>query len=174
MFFSTVGNKIAPEFDRDRILNLENRELLELCKVEAFIGSGPGGQHRNKNYTAVRLIFKLCDQIYAEDATNRSQKQNIDAALQKLRLKIACMWRKKAPELAGYCHLNSENSLYALEVAKLIDMLADCKLDHKCAALRLNISASKLLKEIARIPELYLEFQQERARLNLNELKMPR
>jgi hypothetical protein len=84
------------------------------------------------------------------------------------------MWRKKAPDLAGYCHLNSENSLYALEVAKLIDILADCKLDHKCAALRLNISASKLLKEIARIPELWLEFQQERARLNLNELKMPR
>ena len=174
MFFSTLGSKIAPEFDRNIILSLPDREFLEYCKVEAFIGSGPGGQHRNRNYTAVRLIFKLCEEITSEDATNRSQKQNIALALQKLRIKIACLWRNNAPETVDYTHLNSENILYALEVAKLIDMLADCRLDHKYAALRLNISASKLLKELARIPEVWQSFQQERKKLGLSELKMPR
>jgi protein subunit release factor B len=174
MFFSTADIKNISGIDRDAVLSLDDRQLLELCRVEAFTGSWPGGQHRNRNYTAVRIIFKAFPEFSAEDSVNRSQKQNIASALQKLRIKMAVLWRKEAPELYNYTHLNTSNILYALELARLLDMVKSCDLDHKEAALRLNLSNSKLLKELYRLPEVWQQFQAARAEFGLMELKPPR
>lgn len=173
MFFSTVDAKNLPELDRDEILTLNDRQLLELCRVESFVGSGPGGQHRNRNYTAVRVIFKAHEELSAEDSVNRSQKQNIASALQKLRLKIALSWRKDAPELYNYTHFNSDNPAYALELAKMLDIIKSVKFDHKEAALRLNLSNSKLLKELSRNAEVWQQFHSARASFGLMPLKLP-
>lgn len=39
----------------NRYLDLTDEELMRQCEVNTFKASGPGGQHRNKRESAVRL-----------------------------------------------------------------------------------------------------------------------
>ena len=174
MFFSGVDSKDSPLYDRDVLLLMSDSDLADLCRIEAFVGTGPGGQHRNRNYTAVRVRLKDMDLIVAEESSFRSQKQNLTAALNKIRLKIALSWRKDHPENTSYTHLNENNPLYALELARLLDAVLQSNFDHKKAAESTGLSASKLLKELARNYEVWAEFQAARAELGLSELKKPR
>ncbi|HUJ29158.1 MAG TPA: peptide chain release factor-like protein [Myxococcales bacterium] len=66
---------------------LADEELLAQCEVHAFRGSGPGGQHRNKTETAVRLVH-LPSGVTANGADQRSREQNLRAALGRLREKL--------------------------------------------------------------------------------------
>lgn len=174
MFFSTVTLENAPEVDRDALLSADDRTLADFCRMEAFVGTGPGGQHRNRNYTAVRVRLKCLDSIVAEESAFRSQKQNLSSALNKIRLKIALCWRKSYPENAAYIHLSENNTLYALELAKLLDAVVQNNFDHKAAAESTGLSASKLMKELARNWKVWAEFQAARSELGLSELKKPR
>ncbi len=69
-------------------LQLDDARLLLECDVELFIGSGPGGQHRNKTESAVRLRHRPSG-IVAIAAERRSQFQNRNRALRRLRQKLA-------------------------------------------------------------------------------------
>ena len=62
-------------------------------RVETFKASGPGGQHRNKRETAVR-VRHLPSGISALAAEHRSQARNKALALRRLELKL-CALRKK-------------------------------------------------------------------------------
>ena len=174
MFFSTIGPEIVLEPDRDKLLTADDSTLADFCSIEAFVGTGPGGQHRNRNYTAVRIRLKNYRNIVAEESSFRSQKQNLSAALNKLRLEIALSCRKSYPENCVYTHLNENNPLYACEFAKLLDAAVQCNFDHKKAAELTGLSASKFLKELARDYRVWTEFQAARAELGLSELKKPR
>ena len=174
MFFSTVDPETPFLPERDELLLRNDAELADICRVDVFCGTGPGGQHRNRNYTAVRVRLKCLDNIVAEESAFRSQKQNLSSALNKIRLKIALCWRKSYPENAAYIHLNENNTLYALEMAKLLDAVVQNNFDHKAAAESTGLSASKLLKELARNWEVWAEFQAARSELGLCELKKPR
>lgn len=57
------GANAAEEFKREQVgvadvdwLKLTDRELQMQCRVETLRSSGPGGQHRNKTESAVRLL----------------------------------------------------------------------------------------------------------------------
>lgn len=173
MFFSEVTPENAKNLDRDVLLQLSDRDLADCCRIDVFTGSGPGGQHRNRNYTAVRVTFKDIPSLTAEDAVSRSQKQNLSSALNKLRIKTAKVWRKKALESYSYCHFNAENPAYALELARLLDILCGSAFDHKLAAAKCNLSNTALLKELSRDYEVWEKFTLARAELGLNELKKP-
>jgi protein subunit release factor A len=56
-------------------------------KVEFYRGSGPGGQHRNTTDSAVR-IRHLPTGIFAQASENRSQFQNREVAMERLRLAL--------------------------------------------------------------------------------------
>lgn len=75
-------------------LALSDDELLAQCKFERFRVSGPGGQHRNKTDSAVRLTHEPTGVIgYASE--RRSQHQNRATALSRLRRSIALEFRTK-------------------------------------------------------------------------------
>ena len=67
---------------------LDDGALLAQCEVQAHRASGPGGQHRNKAETAVRLVH-LPSGVSAEGKDQRSRSQNLRIALERLREKLA-------------------------------------------------------------------------------------
>jgi protein subunit release factor B len=61
-----------------------DREALERdCDVEFFIASGPGGQHRNKVETGVRLVHRPSG-ITVTATERRSQHANREMAFERM------------------------------------------------------------------------------------------
>jgi protein subunit release factor B len=71
-----------------RALSLPDAALLAECQETFFVGSGPGGQHRNKTESAVRLVH-LPTGIAVTATERRSQARNRSAALERLRAALA-------------------------------------------------------------------------------------
>ncbi len=63
-------------------------------RIQTFKGSGPGGQHRNKVETAVRITHKGTG-ISAESTDSKSQSQNRSSAFLKLAKKLVQYYRKE-------------------------------------------------------------------------------
>lgn len=70
--------------------------LLEECDVETTRASGPGGQHRNRKDTAVRLTHRPTGLVVTA-SERRSQSQNRQIALERLAAKLAERRRKRKP-----------------------------------------------------------------------------
>src|SRR5256885_5262128 len=66
---------------------LDDDKLLAQCDVQAHRASGPGGQHRNKAETAVRLVH-LPSGVTVEGKDERSRTQNLRIALERLRERL--------------------------------------------------------------------------------------
>ncbi len=73
-----------------RAVALPGEALLAECDEEFFIASGPGGQHRNKTESGVRLLPRPTGVLVAA-TERRSQSQNRGAALERLRERLAAM-----------------------------------------------------------------------------------
>jgi hypothetical protein len=69
-------------------LALDDAALLRQCEVHTYKSSGPGGQHRNKVSSAVRLVHEPT-RISAHGDDSRSQHENKRLALKRLRMNIA-------------------------------------------------------------------------------------
>jgi ribosome-associated protein len=67
-----------------RALALSDEALLAECDEQFFIASGPGGQHRNKTETGVRLTHRPT-RLTVTATERRSQLQNRREALDRLR-----------------------------------------------------------------------------------------
>ncbi|XP_066313080.1 uncharacterized protein [Miscanthus floridulus] len=74
-------------------LGMSDEELMEQCDMGTFKASGPGGQHRNKRESAVRLKH-LPTSIIAQAVEDRSQHKNRASALSRLRTLIALKVRR--------------------------------------------------------------------------------
>ena len=73
-------------------LLLDGPALLAQCDVHIYKASGPGGQHRNKVSSAVRLKHRPTG-VSAHGDDSRSQHENKRLALSRLRMKLACQVR---------------------------------------------------------------------------------
>lgn len=67
-----------------RALAQDDAGLLAECDTEFFVAGGPGGQHRNKTATGVRLTH-LPTGISVTATERRSQARNRGVALERLR-----------------------------------------------------------------------------------------
>ncbi len=81
-------------------LALSDADLLQQCDMERFRASGPGGQKRNKTDSAVRLRHRPTG-LVGQAVESRSQHENRDRALRRLRQEIALNERSPV-ELEGY------------------------------------------------------------------------
>jgi protein subunit release factor B len=79
-----------------RALALPDAALLAECEETFFTAGGPGGQHRNKTESGVRLVHRPTGT--AVTATERrSQAQNRGAALWRLRERLEVLGRRPKP-----------------------------------------------------------------------------
>ncbi len=76
-----------------RALALPETALLAECEETFFVGGGPGGQHRNKTASAVRLVHRPTGTTVTA-TERRSQAQNRGAAVERLRAALAPMARR--------------------------------------------------------------------------------
>lgn len=73
-----------------RAVSLPGELLLADCDEEFFVAGGPGGQHRNKTASGVRLLHRPTG-ILVTATERRSQAQNRGEALTRLRERLAAM-----------------------------------------------------------------------------------
>ena len=95
-----TGKQLTAPDSPDLWLALSDQELAAQCRVERFRVSGPGGQHRNKTDSAVRLTHEPSG-VVGFASERRSQHQNRLMALARLRRNIALELRADI-DLEGY------------------------------------------------------------------------
>ena len=78
--------RVAPDWEH----------LEEEVKVSTFKASGPGGQHRNKTESAVRVTH-VPTGVTVIAAESRSQHRNRVVAMERLRERLKAMFAEKRP-----------------------------------------------------------------------------
>ena len=77
-----------------------DRESLERdCELEFFVAGGPGGQHRNKVETGVRLTHRASGTVVTA-TERRSQSANREAAYERMAEKLEIMQRVQKKRVA--------------------------------------------------------------------------
>jgi protein subunit release factor A len=94
----------GPERERLRqqaaaALAQDDEALLNACEVSTYVGGGPGGQHRNKTASAVRLVH-LPTGVTVTATERRSQAQNRGVALERLRAALRALTHVRRPRRA--------------------------------------------------------------------------
>ena len=74
---------MAPDDRSDPQPPLTRDVLAGQCEVEFIRAGGPGGQHRNKRYTGVRIVHAPTG-VVGLATERRSQAQNLEVAWQRL------------------------------------------------------------------------------------------
>jgi len=161
--------------------SLPEDKLLAECEVVRTRRGGPGGQHRNKVETAVVITHRPSG-VSAEANERRSQAENREAALQRLRVRLALAIRHPVSGPAAdntvwsrYTHgqriaINSQNPDFPQVLALALDHLAAAQFEPAAAAHSLQISSSQLLKLLQGEPAAWSWLQQQRLQAGLKPL----
>ena len=130
-------------------------ELLADCEFQRTRRSGPGGQHRNKVETAV-IVEHRPTGTRAEANERRSQEQNRQVAIHRLRVKLAievrspaeadvsALWRSRT--VGGKLAVNAEHDDFPALLAEALDAVTAAEFDVATAATALGASSSQLVK----------------------------
>lgn len=81
-----------PTFPTDRA------SLERDCDIQYFVATGPGGQHRNKVETGVRLTHRPTG-IVVTATERRSQRANREAAFERMAAKLEEMQKPIEPRI---------------------------------------------------------------------------
>ena len=130
--------------NRDEILKLDDSALSACCELEFFKGTGNGGQKRNKTSSAARVRLALAYRVRQSPA---EPPERVECAV--------------------------DHADYPLMLAHLLDLLEEEKWELKPAAERCGISATALVKRLARDPELWSFANHERQRFGHCPLRKP-
>lgn len=162
---------------RDDFLEMNDEALLRHCREECFRASGPGGQHRNKTDSAVRLSV-MEGRVTALCADHRSQHRNRADALRRLRSVLAIELRLPITpnrELLwqGEWKLGKKDRRYAPFMAHILDVLSHHEWAVGSAAEALGTSTGKLIRALSRDPHLWNAVNNKRVSLGLVNLRQP-
>jgi hypothetical protein len=171
---------IVREGGAEAILARDDQKLLKQCRVDTYIASGPGGQHRNRTYSAVRLTH-LETGVKATGEERRSQHENKQRALARLRMALALQVRSgcfcpgekircffSGP---GTVRMNSKNELYPVFCATLLDALHSARGSLSGAAELLGISTGRLARLISHDGDLLTAANRLRDYLGLKSVQ---
>jgi hypothetical protein len=152
--------------NRDTFLTEPDEKLLAQCMVETYRASGPGGQHRNKTESAVRLAHRPTG-VVATATERRSQHENRHRALVRLRKAIALEVREAPPEggpsgaLAGalrdaaWPRISQKSPAYLVVAAQVLDHLEAAGGRVSDVAERLGASTASLVKFLSLDDDLW-------------------
>ena len=161
-------------------VELSDDDLFKECDIRFLRRSGPGGQHRNKVETAVRLTHTATG-IVAEANERRSQAANRTVALKRLRLKLAVevrgepcespseLWRSRCRNQK--IAVNADHADFPVLLAEALDVLAAHSFDHRPAAEQLGVSNSQLVKFLKKEPTAFQHVNELRKAADLPALR---
>lgn len=165
-----------------RRLDFDDATLLAECRVETRRVRGPGGQHRNKVETAVRLTH-LPSGLSVTASERRSQHENRLRALRRLREAIALSARLPLPERIewpagvqvreGRLRVGEQNRGYPQAAALVLDALAAHDANPAPAAAALGLTTSSLVRFLYDHPKLWAAAQRMRAQRGVEPLRPP-
>lgn len=158
--------------ERNKWLTASDNELFKFCRCDNFQASGPGGQKRNRKYSAVRLRHEATG-IEVTASKSRSHKENLHNALKKLRLKIAMEIKGEKSPVLENIEMSLENLRYPCWLAAVFDALRNSEFRIKDAAALLGVSTGKLIRLLARDHSAWQKANEERRRRNMPLLRNP-
>ncbi|XP_047334354.1 uncharacterized protein LOC124938035 [Impatiens glandulifera] len=172
-------------------LGLTDDRLMDQCEMDTYKSSGPGGQHRNKRETSVRLKH-LPTGIISQASEERSQHKNRTMALVRLRTLLALKVRNpidldtysppmellqilptKSTIRGRECgsQIGPNNSKFALGIQALLDLMFAVDGSVSDAAKRLGLSTGALSRLILSDDSLRAAANEIRASKGLKPLK---
>jgi hypothetical protein len=157
-------------------------QLLAQCRWEAFRGSGPGGQKRNKTSSAVRMTH-IPTGIAVIAGESRSQAENRARALRRLRHRMVIALREpvqlepfEPPD--WFVRLRDSGRLGAktpipdalAAIALMLDVLASVDWSISKAAAAMGLSTAGLSQALARDDKVWASVNQHRTACGLRPL----
>lgn len=166
-------------------LFLSDAQLLAQCEVRTTRGSGPGGQHRNKTDSAVRLRH-LPSGVTVIAEERRSQHQNKAVAIDRLRAAIATEvrtemeraaffpppWFAGCKNKAGRLKLGMRDERFWPTAALVLDVLLACAGRMSDAGGLLGISTGNLSDFLTGESKLMEAANRIRERFELGRLRV--
>ncbi len=169
----------------DEYLGLEDAALLAQCEVHTYRSSGPGGQHRNKTSSAVRLYHRPTG-LAGKGEEDRSQHVNKRRALRRLRLTLATDLLdevdpdKYAPSVllagcitAGRLELRRKDERALPAINEVLSLLQASGGRLREVAGAIGISTANLVKFFHIDPQVWRKVDHVRQAFGLNSLKSP-
>jgi hypothetical protein len=160
-----MGMTAVTSLDRDGWLLADDEQLLADCRQDLYRASGPGGQHRNKTESAVRLIHQPTG-ITVTATERRCQHENRATAVRRLREAIAEQVRcplelagfRLPPLLAGTTAagrvlIGRRDSRYFVLVAWILDAIAASGGRVPDAARAFGLTSSQVVAMLKREPK---------------------
>jgi hypothetical protein len=156
-------------------------ELLKDCEIRRSRASGPGGQHRNTVETAIEITHRPTG-VVVSASERRSQEQNRQVAVQRLRLALAVQHRTTGADIvepsalwisrcvASRIQCNDRHQDFASLMAEALNAVHAKAYDVRKSAAALGCSSSQLIRFLARTPEALNVVNRERQARALGKL----
>lgn len=171
---------------RDAFILASDEELVRQCEVDRYRASGPGGQHRNKTESAVR-VRHVATGVAAHADDSRSQHENKAKAVKRLRGALALAVREPVtlegfvadPALAalvrgGTAPLGEktrQTAGYWVAMARLLDVFVAAGAEVAVTAERLGVTSSQLAKLLTHDEQVHRRVNELRTQRGLKPLR---
>ena len=143
---------------RNASITQPDEKLVAECFAETYRSGGPGGQHRNKTDSAVRLTHRPTG-VVVTATERRSQHENRRRAIERLRQAIALEARQAVDPAAppagmlrqvltdrAWPRVSQRSEAYLVGAAEILDRLEACGAKVSDVATGLGVSTASVVK----------------------------